>query len=205
LAERGADPGRVAEGRFVYGFSLLWADQVEEAAEVLARAVEETTRLGTVTEGCRAKVYRAIALRRLGAVDAAEEAAIEAREAAAAIDSEYYTGHALAVLCWAAWKRGDEDADRIGEEAYRAWGVFERDGDRGLDTEFAWLAVWPRAEDAFDREDFAAAVDHLRHVLVSWERPMPAGLAEVVRRAVESGDPELLAESIRGAEAAGLL
>ncbi|MEX2424190.1 MAG: AAA family ATPase, partial [Acidimicrobiia bacterium] len=74
LAERGADPGRVAEGRFVLGFSLLWADQIQDAADTLGKAVEETTRLGAVTEGCRARAYRAIALRRLADVDAAADA-----------------------------------------------------------------------------------------------------------------------------------
>src|SRR5690606_8597341 len=69
LAEGGAGPGRVAEGRFVLGFSLLWADMIEPAVETLEKAVAETTRLGAVTEGVRARAYLAIALRRLGRVE----------------------------------------------------------------------------------------------------------------------------------------
>jgi class 3 adenylate cyclase/tetratricopeptide (TPR) repeat protein len=193
LAERGADPGRVAEGRFGLGFALLWADQVPEAAETLTRTVEETIRLGAVTEGCRARAYLAVALRRLGDVEAAAGAAADALVAARGIGSSYYEGHALAVACWVAWKRGEE-CDELGAEAFAAWGPLERDGVSGLDTEFAWLAVWPRVAAAIQRHDFDAAVDHLRAILTPWERPMPDEVRDVVvasvsdrsRRAIET-------------------
>jgi class 3 adenylate cyclase/tetratricopeptide (TPR) repeat protein len=200
LAEAGADPGRVAEGRFVLGFSLLWGDQLEEAATMLGRAVEETTRVGAVTEGCRARAYRAIALRRLGRVDEAEAAAEEALQAAREIGSDYYAGHALAVSCWVAWKRGEDSCDRLGEQAYEAWGRLERGEDTGLECEFAWLGVWPRAAAALARGDTAAAASHLRLLLVPWERPLPEDLRAVVEKATIAADPTLLAEAVRLAE-----
>ncbi|MFP5332709.1 MAG: ATP-binding protein, partial [Acidimicrobiia bacterium] len=203
LAERGADAGRVAEGRFVLGFALLWADQMAEAAEVLTQAVEETTRLGTVTEACRALAYRAIALRRLGRVDEAATAARDALEAAERIGSDYYVGHALAVMCWVAWRRGEPGCAEYGGRAERAWGTLERDGVRGLNCEFAWLAAWPLAASASDRGDPVGAAEQLRLLLVPWERPMPSDLADLVARAVE--DPGLLAACLRGAEQAGFL
>ena len=200
LAEGGADPGRVAEGRFVLGFSLLWGDQIDEAAAVLERAVEETTRVGAVTEGCRARAYRAIALRRLGQVDDAEAAAREALQAATGIDSSYYAGHALAVLCWVAWKRGDEGCDGIGEQAYQAWGRLDRGDDSGLDCEFGWLAAWPRAAAALDRGDHGAAVSHLRLLLVPWERPLPDDLRAMVAAATSAGEPAEMTDAVRRAE-----
>lgn len=203
LAERGADPGRVAEGRLVLGFSLLWADHVSEAAEVLAQAVTETTGLGMIVDACRARAYRAIVLRRLGRVDEAEVAAVEAKAAAEALASDYYIGHALAVLCWVAWKRGDGAYVQLGDQAMEAWGTLERDGHHGLNCEFAWLVAWPLAAAAFDRGDSVGAADHLRLVLVPWERPMPEELAEMVRRAVDN--PDSVAECIRLAETAHLL
>lgn len=199
LAERSADPGRVAEGRFGLGFSLLWADQVQEAADTLTRAVEETTRLGAVTESCRARAYRAIALRRIGDVDAAAEASKDALAAARSLGSSYYAGHALAVLCWVAWKRG-ENCDPLGAEAFDAWGRFETDGVSGFDTEFAWLAVWPRVAAALQRNDFDAAVDHLRVLGTPWERPMPAGMQTAVEVALIDADRALIEAAVRAAE-----
>jgi class 3 adenylate cyclase/tetratricopeptide (TPR) repeat protein len=205
LAESGADPGRVAEGRFVLGFSLLWGDQLEEAASVLQRAVEETRRVDAVTEACRALAYRAIALRRLGLIDEAEAAAGEGLAAASDLGSSYYRGHALAVLCWVAWRRNGPACDELGEQAFAAWTMHEHDGVTGLGTEFSWLAVWPRAACAVRRGDHAAAVEHLRLLLVPWERPMPDEVRGAVEAAVASGDPADLSEAVRLAELHGLL
>lgn len=194
-----ADPGRIAETRFVLGFSLLWADRLEEAAEVLASAVTLTGRVGNATESCRALAYRAVAVRRLGLVDEAEQAAEEALASALAIGLSYYAGHAHAVRCWVEWKRATGACDRVAGEAYDAWGPEENDGNRGLSCEFAWLAVWPRAAEAHRSGDPTAAIDHLRLLQVPWERPMPAGLAAHLAEIVESEDggrlPGLFAEA----------
>lgn len=205
LAESGADPGRVAEGRFSLGFSLLWGDQWEEAATVLAQAVEETTRTGAVTEACRAKAYLAIALRRLGRVDEAEVAANAAQEAAEVIDSEYYIGHALAVRCWVAWRRNDPACDELGAAAYEAWEPLDRDPHHGLNCEFAWLAAWPRAAVAHSRGDLQAAVDHLRLMTTPWERPLPEDLRLLVEQAITTPDPDLVSQALRSAEAHSFL
>jgi class 3 adenylate cyclase/tetratricopeptide (TPR) repeat protein len=201
LAESGADPGRIAEGRFGLGFSLLWADQIEEAAEVLGKAVEETTRVGAVTEGCRAKAYLAIALRRLGLVDEAEQAAMDALRAAEQADSSYYSGHAYAVLCWVAWRRADGTCDEKGEMAYEKWGTHENAGKVGLGTEFAWLAVWPRAATALERGDHVTASENLELLLVPWERPMPEHLRALVSEAMSHPDPVRLAAAMSQAQA----
>lgn len=200
LAESGADPGRIAEGRFGLGFSLLWADQIEEAAAVLGRAVEETTRVGAVTDGCRAKAYRAIALRRLGLVDEAERVAIDALKAASEIESAYYSGHAYAVLCWVAWRRADGKCDEKGQLAYENWGRHEKSGTVGLGTEFAWLAAWPRAATAWERGDHATASEHLELLLVPWERPMPEHLRALVSDAISHPDAVRLAAALNQAQ-----
>jgi class 3 adenylate cyclase len=198
-----ADPGRIAETRFVLGFSLLWADRLEEAAHVLTSAVTLTGRVGNATELCRALAYRAVAVRRLGLVDEAEQAAEEALASARAIGLSYYTGHAHAVQCWVEWKRGTGACDRVAGEAYEAWGREDSDGRRGLSSEFAWLAVWPRAAEAHRHGDTATAIDHLRLLQAPWERPMPDDLAAQVAETVESGSghrlPDVFAEAERHA------
>ena len=199
LAEN-ADPGRIAETRFVLGFSLLWADRLEEAAEVLTSAVTLTGRVGNATELCRALAYRAVAMRRLGLVDEAEQAAQEALGSARAIGLSYYAGHARAVQCWVEWKRATGACDRVAGEAYDAWGQEEGDGSRGLSSEFAWLAVWPRAAEAHRQGDTAIAIDHLQLLQVPWERPMPADLAAKVAETVESRSGHRLSELFAEAE-----
>ena len=205
LADAGADPGRAAETRFVLGFTLLWADRLKEAAEVLSSAVAMTGRVGNTTEHCRAQAYLAIALRRLGLVEAAEEAAREAMTTAEAIGHSYYAGHARAVQCWVEWKRGSGVCDQLADESYETWGWEESDGHRGLSCEFGWLAVWPRAADAFRRGETTIAIDHLRLLRVPWERPMPPDLAAQVNSVISTGDGAGLDEVFRAAEKHALL
>jgi hypothetical protein len=166
--------------------------------------VEETIRVGAVTEALRARVYRSIALRRLGRVDEAEAAAHEALEAADALDHEQYRGHALSVLCWVAWRRG-EDCDDLGGRAFGAWGDLRRGEFEGRATEFAWMAIWPRAAAALARDEHAAAVELLRLLLVPWERPMPPDLRKLVEAVIPTADPARLAEAVASARASAFL
>lgn len=196
LARTGADPGRLAETSFVLGFTLLWADVVEEAVEVLAGAVSESARIGDVTHELRSRSYHAIALRRTGRVDEAAEAARRSLDLATSIDDSYYQGHALATLCWVGWRRDDGTCRPLGEDAYRMWGEFERSGHRGYETEFVWMAAWPVAADAHRRGDHDRAITELMLLGVPWERPMPADLAAAVDAAIARREPGAMATSM---------
>lgn len=193
IAISGADPGRVAEGYFAAGFTLLWADRVDEAAEMLEQAVARTRRVGDVVEECRARAYHAVALRRAWRVDEAETAAESALELATQLDNGYYQGHAYGVLSWVEWRRGTGRCPEFGDLAYRSWGTASHEGQVGLNTEFAWIAALPLAADAWERGLLEAAASHLRNVLVPWERPLPDDLREFVGRA-NSGDTDVYEE-----------
>jgi class 3 adenylate cyclase/tetratricopeptide (TPR) repeat protein len=188
LARTGADPGRIAETTFVLGFTLLWADEVEEAAEVLDRAIREATRVGDMIHENRARSYHAIALRRSGRVDEAEEAALASLELTTALDDSYYQGHAQATLSWVGWRRADGTCRTRAEGAYDAWGP--EGGTAGFSTEFVWMASLPLAAEAHRDGDGAEAVSQLRHLLVPWERPLPAELRQAVDQAMS--DPTAL-------------
>lgn len=193
IAISGADPGRIAEGYFAAGFTLLWADRVDEAAETLEQAVARTARVGDVVEECRARAYHAVALRRAGRVEEAETAAKAALEIATKLDDGYYQGHVYGVLSWVEWRRGSGRCLELGDMAYRAWGTATYEDHAGLDTEFAWIAAFPMAADAWERDEPEAAATHLRNVLVPWERPLPGDLRELVGRA-GSGDVDVFGE-----------
>lgn len=77
--------------------------------------------------------------------------------------------------------------------AYRAWGSATHEDHAGLDTEFAWIAALPLAADAWGRDEFEAAADHLRKVLVPWERPLPDDLRDLVGQAA-SGNTDVFGE-----------
>ena len=186
VARLGADPGRVAQTRFGLGFALLWADQVEEAADVLGRTVEECGRLGEWLNQSRAAAYWAIALRRSGRLDEAGAAAGTALELADRIDHSYYRGHALGVLCWVEWRHGSDRCLQLGEEAYEAWGPSEQADIKGIGCEFGWLVVWPLVAAAVGRGDVETALDHLENLLAPWERPLPPELAQAVDAALQS-------------------
>jgi len=195
IARSGADPGRTAEGQFVLGFTLLWADRVDEASQALELAVTETRRVGAVVEECRARAYHAVALRRAGRVDEAETAALAALAKATELEHTYYEGHAHAVLCWVEWKRESGRCAEVGEEAYRLWGPHAADGHVGFSCEYTWLAAFPMAADAHRRGESEAAATHLRNLLVPWERPLPADLKDLVARAA-AGETEVLGETL---------
>lgn len=198
VAMAGADPGRIAESRFGLGFALLWADEVEEAAQVLQRAVVENIRVGDRVHENRARAYLAIALRRAGRVVEAEEAAKASLDTALGLADSYYQGHAHSVLCWVDWRLGTRKCRGTGRAAMDAWGTRESDEYKGLGTEFAWLVVWPLAADARQRMDYEEAADYLRLLMVPWERPLPPDLATAVEDAVE--DPDALDLALELAE-----
>jgi hypothetical protein len=90
-------------------------------------------------------------------------------------------------------RSGDSACAELGHDAYRAWGTHSTPGFEGLETEFAWMAVWPLAAEAHSRDARAEAVAHLRHLLVPWERPMPPDLTGAARDAIEARTEESLA------------
>lgn len=188
LAQTGADPGRIAETTFVLGFTLLWADEVEEAGDVLERAIREANRVGDMVHENRARSYHAIALRRSGRVDEAEQAAISSLELTTAVDDSYYQGHALATLSWVGWRRADGTCRTRAEAAYDAWGP--ANGADGFATEFVWMAALPLAAESHHDGDDAEAVSQLCHLLVPWERPLPVDLRQAVDQVM--ADPTAL-------------
>ncbi len=184
LAEDAADLGRIAGGRFSAGFASLWGDRLEDAERLLGLTVRDADRIGDVMLGNRARAYYAIALRRLGRVDEARQAALSSLEVAGSLNDTYYSGHALATLCWVAWSDGNiAAAHRWAEKAITSWREFEDERGTGLGTEFAWMLVWPMVSIAVDAGDLDEAARYFSYLNSPWERAMPADLAAAVEAA----------------------
>lgn len=197
LARGSTDPGRIAESNFVLGFTLLWADQIEEAVPVLGGAIQDASRVGDVVHELRARSYHAVAVRRAGRTDEAETAARMALDLAGSLGDTYYEGHALATLCWVGWKRGDGTCRLQADAAHQAWGETVVADDSGLETEFAWMTAWPLAAEAFARSDLDSAIGALAPVTVPWERHMPEDLDRAVRRAMGEKKPDLVETALQ--------
>ena len=181
MATSVSDLGRVAELRFVLGFALLWSDQIEESETWLEKALTDARRIGDAMLENRAAAYLATCIRRLGRVEAAVEASRTALTTAQALEDRHYEGHALANLCWGSWMEGSlVEAKGLGLGAFEAWGPKEGDGMTGLDTEFAFLAVWPMASMALQADKVSEAGSYLRYLLPPWERAMPLDLHAAV-------------------------
>jgi class 3 adenylate cyclase/tetratricopeptide (TPR) repeat protein len=184
LAEEAGDVGQIATARFMTGFASLWGDQLETAERLLGLAVRDADRIGDVMLGTRARVYFAVALRRLGRVDGAEQGALSALDVARSLDATDYCGHAAATLCWVAWRRGDvKGARRWAIEAVDSWTEVKDGEDAWLQCEFAWMVVWPMVAMALDAADLGEAIRYLDYLQAPWERAMPDDLAAAVAAA----------------------
>ncbi len=123
LSSAGTDRRQLTEARFRMGFSLLWADYIDEAVGQLEQGLADARRIGDVMTETRATAYLAIALRRQGLVEQTHQAGLVALEAADRVDDSYYRGHAQAVMGWARWRRGElVEAERHLNRARRSVG-----------------------------------------------------------------------------------
>lgn len=206
LAREGGDPGRIANVEFMYGFALLWADRSKEAVPILERALVDARKVGDVMLENRAVSYVAIALRRVGLSKRAKEVAPDALSLADSLDDGYYRGHARGVLAWVHWNHGDvERTLEEGKAALTAWGTVTEDEHHGYGTEFAWLALWPLAAAAAERQEWTEAAERLRELLVPWERHRPPDLDEAIRAAINSPNASTLVPALDLARVHGFL
>jgi hypothetical protein len=136
----------------------------------------------------RATVYHAVALRRAGA-SGVQAAAERALDLATAASKRYYIGHAQATLAWAAWARGEiEPALALADAAYSAWGRGTVDPDQ-VDSDFAWMAVWPAAASEFALDRLESIGEHLSHLQSPHERPMNEDLQSAVATVLAAPEP----------------
>jgi class 3 adenylate cyclase/tetratricopeptide (TPR) repeat protein len=204
LARQSRNPGRMAEASFLSGFAMLWADRIDEATSHLGEAVRLSDRVGDATLLMRATAYHAVALRRAGA-SGVQAAAERALDLATAASERYYIGHAQATLAWAAWARGEiEPALALADAAYSAWGRGTVDPDQ-VDSNFAWMAVWPAAASEFALDRLESIGEHLSHLQSPHERPMNEHLQSAVATVLDAPEPGSVERMLGLAKKAKLL
>jgi len=115
-------PLEAAFAQFNYGFCLLFAGQLTEAAEQLLQARAATRKLGDSTSEIRCLAYLALTYRRAHRFDDARAMAEETLARANAAQMADYVGLAESCLGWLALRRADlEEAQRLSQRALASW------------------------------------------------------------------------------------
>ena len=173
---------QLAMMEFDLAFLLLLGEvsHCSEATVHLERARALAERLEDSVLAARVTTYSAIAERRLGRVDACEDAARRALEQARLTGTRGYAGAALACLGWVAWRRDDVAAALSSfAEAEQAWWHRRQGGARSRQVlPFQWRAQLPRLASHASRDDVARARSALDELLAETQQRLPRALDE---------------------------
>jgi hypothetical protein len=174
--------------QFALGFCLLWAWQLDEAAEQIAAALALTEQVGDLTNRTRCLNYLTVLHRRRGDFGETRRFADLTLEAARDTHMPEYVVQADANLAWIAWREGDLDrAEQLARDVWGRWDGYL------MQRVFAWEPVWPLLGLAVraGRDD---EVRELVEVLLDPTRqPMPPDLDQALRTG-DLGDACVLAE-----------
>lgn len=191
----------VSDIRFIYAFSLLWADRLDEAEEHLLDVLAEADRVGYSTVQARCVAYLALIARKRGTIEDARRWAERTLTVAEAGGMPEYTAAAEAHLAWAALREGRvEEAmerARTAHEAGRTIG--------GVYRVLTWITAWPLLGACLAQGRVAEAAGLARELLAPEAQPAPPEIAAALTDAVgavDAGDEARANERLT--EAAGL-
>jgi class 3 adenylate cyclase/tetratricopeptide (TPR) repeat protein len=177
----------VFDTRFVYAFSLLWADRIEEAERHLSEILAEVDRVGYATVQARCVAYLALIARKRGSIDDARRWAERTLAVAETGGMTEYVAAAESNLAWAALREG-----RIAEAAVLARRAHARGKEMGgAYRVLTWITAWPALGANLAEGDLEAAVAVARDLLDPAAQPVPPATAEALAGAVaaaEAGD-----------------
>jgi class 3 adenylate cyclase/tetratricopeptide (TPR) repeat protein len=182
-AEQLGDEVRIAWSRFELGFTLLWADRLDEAGEVLRASMHEGDRIGDVTLRSRTRTYLLVLDRKRGDPDAVEQGIDSVIEAAREASLPEYEAIALANRSWIhALADRDQEAEVDARAALELW--------RSLPVRypFEWMALWPIIRIELGRGRVAAAITCARDMMAEHQQPLPTDMRTRIQAAIEGWD-----------------
>lgn len=182
---------------FTMGFCQLWRGKPAEAEGHFLRGREVARARGVALIETRCLVYGVIARRRQ---NDAEGARAWLDELVLQDELHGYAGLTAANLAWLAYRDGDlELATQRANEALADW----KPEGRGSSGVFAWTARFPLLGVELARGRTDAALEHARALLDPSLQPLPAELADLAERAVETAEPADLVEALERARSIG--
>jgi class 3 adenylate cyclase/tetratricopeptide (TPR) repeat protein len=169
--------------RFALGFALVFADELDEAKDLLETALADAERMGDARLRSRCLTYLLVIARKRGDCAYAAETIDAVSEAARVARLPEYEAIALANGAWVAWRAGDGEATvEQGRAALELWSTLP------VRYWYDWMAAFPLAGVAFARGDVSTAVELLRATLAEPQQPLPQALAGAVEGVVEAAD-----------------
>jgi tetratricopeptide (TPR) repeat protein len=196
-----ADEAGVASGaawaRFNLGFTPLWAGNLDEARDLLSRALHEGSRMGDLTLVSMARTYLMVLSRRLGDGRAVERSIDPVIASADAVSFPEYEAMALANRSWVHVREGRTAlAEKDARAALELW--------RGLPVRypFDWMAAWPLIEVELGRRRIAEAIALMQDMFAEHQQPISAEIRSQLSRVIElweEGDLDRVERELRRA------
>jgi class 3 adenylate cyclase len=206
-ATQEAEPEPSAWPVFIWGFTLLWHGDLDEATVVLRESLAEAERRGDVSVQSRALTYLMAAGRKRGDIDGVRNAVGPVIDRAREASLPEYEAIAIANRCWVAWRSGDEEmAVTDARAALHIW--------EGLPVRypFDWMALWPLVAIALAGRRIDQAAECARGMLPPPQQPLQEPVRTLVEdaiRAWDAGQPteteEFLHRAVRAAGDLGYL
>jgi class 3 adenylate cyclase/tetratricopeptide (TPR) repeat protein len=169
---------------FLYGFVLLWHNDLEESLTALGEALELARRMSDNANLMRAASYLAVAARQLNDMEKTAHyldlLPLPAGPTAGIVN--VYAGLAHANRAWLAWKAGKHaEALRHGREAAGYWATLEQTGLTSL-MPFKWTNVWPLIAVHAQQKKWDACVEELSTLLLPEQKYVEPELEEWILR-----------------------
>lgn len=169
---------------FMLGFTLLWHDDLAEAAAELEEALRHATQTGDRSLQARALTYLTIVARRGEQVARAATLAGEALAVATAAHMPEYVALARANQAWLAWRKRDLAAVR--EDAHAAQALWQQLPVTHASAPFQWTALWPLIAAALATDDPATALDAVHQLLDPHQQQLPAAVEAPLTSALQA-------------------
>ena len=190
----------VADVRFVYAFSLLWAGNLEESERHLRELLAEAERVGYATIQSRCLAYLALIHRKRGDVAGTRSWAARTLEVCVGSGMTEYVAAAEAHLAWADLREGR--IREAGERARRAYEEGERMG--GAYRVLVWIVTWPLLGVLLEEGDIGRSIALARMLLAPEAQPATEPVRQALAAAVaaaDAGDDDRAGDRLREAAA----
>ena len=175
--------GEIAFARFVRGFGLLFARQLDEAEAEIEAALQASRKISDAVAETRAIAYLALIHGLAGHLAEAETTATAALAMARTRKMADYEGVSLALLGWVARAAGDPDkAGELCRQALATWNAMT------YPFPFRWIATLLLLEQGALREPASELARLARELTTATQHHLPDPLDEALREAGASGE-----------------
>ena len=181
------NPAEAGMTHFIYGFSLLWANRLDDAEKQLTETLERAISVGDITLQSRCLTYLTLVHRKRGDVEAVETCAGRSLQAAETGGMTEYLAQANANLAWVAGRKGN--LHELGQRSRAAIELWKLLPVPGPYVSMAWIAEWPALGLAFQQGSLDEALAYARSLLEPDRQPMPQDVSQSLRSALNASEP----------------